>query len=351
MEQEKAIKLQKLLTFLVLLLMVVATILGGLFVNDVQARGSNPNTVSMYKLKKTYAFPEWTSLPLILNIVFGFIGIHTGNREMLTIKLVFDVLQIGCRILMIGFLVAFIIPPYMNCAVSKDVDQHQSLPLGTVIVKHNTKDRSIHAKKVLQSFSQVVHNTSSISNIFPDVYNNGIVINDNYPLSEKRRNEVKNNIASHKQNVRALAANKTLDFQKKHENIKSVVQGIHHNNHNQKITEDTSNTIVNNNNTTQQQHRQYQQENWFEVKCIPRARKRVQFELDLLLVLAIVESLLVVVMFISTIVFCLDFTRNCCCYPEQPNNSWYLDRPDTGVVDKRLIRYNPVPLKDFGTND
>ena len=62
-------------------------------------------------------------------------------------------------------------------------------------------------------------------------------------------------------------------------------------------------TIVNSNNTTQQlQHREYQQENWFEVQYIPRVRKRVRFEFDLPLLLAIVESFLLFVMFIFTIV-------------------------------------------------
>ena len=235
MEQEKAIKIYKILAFLVLLLMVTATILGGIFVNNIQAKDADPQTISMYRLKKEYAFPEWTSLPLILNIVFGFIATHTGNREILNIKMGFDILQIVFRVLLIGFLAGIVIPPYLNCLTTKE--------------------------------SHFLHHLDGFS-----VIDNG--------------------------------------------------------------------NSTNNSATT-----------WFEVHCLPSTIARVRVELDLLLVLIIVETLLLIVLFISAIIFCLDFKRNCCCFAEEEHNSWYFDRAGTGVVDKRLVRYNPIPLKEFGNNE
>ena len=237
MKQEKAIRIYKILTFLILLLMVTATILGGVFVNNIHAKDANPATISMYKLKKKYAFPEWTSLPLMLNIVFGFIAAHTGNREVSSIKIAFDIFEIVIRILMIAILAGFVIPPYVNCLTSK-----------------------------------MIHFDTDIS-----------------PAS--------------------------------------IVNSI-----NSTTTTTTTSTS----------------DSLFNVDCFPSSITRDRLELDLLLVLIIVELLLIVVLSMSVFVFMLDFRKNCCCCDEDECNSWYFDRAGTGVVDKRLIRYDPVPLKDFG---
>ena len=243
MKQKKAIKIYKTLTFLVLLLMVTATILGGVFVNNIQAKNANPDTISMYKLKKKYAFPEWTSLPLILNIVFGFIATHTGNREVLNIKIAFDVFEIIIRILMIVILAGFVIPPYVDCLTSKMSRFNTDMSPSSMVNSINS--------------TTIITKTTTISS--PD--------------------------------------------------------------------------------------------SLFKVDCFPSNIERDRLELDLLLVLVIVELLLLVVLSISVFVFLLDFKRNCCCYEEDDCNSWYFDRAGTGVIDKRMIRYNPVPLKDFGTSD
>uniref|UniRef100_A0A7M5V2T3 Uncharacterized protein n=1 Tax=Clytia hemisphaerica TaxID=252671 RepID=A0A7M5V2T3_9CNID len=238
MEESLMNTVQKVVTFLTLLLVVLNTVLGGLYVNDIQAKHADPQSISMFFLKQDYAFPEWTSLPLIINIVLGFIAIYTGNKIMYSMKFGFDFFQIFCRLAMINIYVLLMIPPYEEC-----------------LIEHST------------NLGGVQH--------FED-YDNLATFND------------------------GLAANVTSGY--------------------------------------------------FDVRCSLETLPRIRMEMNLLVVLLVAEVLLLILLSVNVVSFAVDCKRNCCCCSTEEGgrdkNSWYFDRNGAGV-DKRLIRYDAVPLKDL----
>ena len=250
MEESLLNTVQKVTTFLILLFVILTTVLSGLYVNDIQAKHADPQSISMYSLKRDYAFPEWTSLPLIVNIVLGFIAVYTGNPIILSMKFGFDFFQIFCRLVMINVYVLLMIPPYEKC-----------------LIEHSSNLEGVQHFEGVQYFEDY----NSL-----EAYNDG------------------------------LAANGTSGY--------------------------------------------------FDVRCFPETLARVRFEINLLLVLLVAEVLLLVLLSIILVAFTLDCKRNCCCCSSEDgdgrrdNNSWYFDRSGQGV-DKRLIHYDAVPLKDLNEHE
>ena len=106
---------QNFITTLLLAWMFLASLAGGFYVSDVVVNGSLQK-VSMYKLKKIFLFPAWTSLTLVFNILLGYVGICTKKRVFISIKLGLDMLNILFRGGMIYLLGWIYLSAYGDCA-------------------------------------------------------------------------------------------------------------------------------------------------------------------------------------------------------------------------------------------
>ena len=108
---EGTIKFYKVSTHLLVACMVISTICGAIIVSD---SGDGKYELS-YAFKNTLGIPAWTSLPLIVSIVLGYLSVFLKSRRILAGKLAADVINIFARLLFILFASIFLMTGLHSC--------------------------------------------------------------------------------------------------------------------------------------------------------------------------------------------------------------------------------------------
>ena len=108
----------KFTTFILLGCMLGATLCGCIFISDAgKASRVSDGGINFPSLKRL-GYPAWTSLPLTLSIVFGFLLLKYKSYKLLAVKVFVDVINIILRVMMLVY-TEIIITDLRKC-ITKD---------------------------------------------------------------------------------------------------------------------------------------------------------------------------------------------------------------------------------------
>jgi len=139
--ETKTWKAQRILSHLLLSFVLVSTIAGSVYISDANS-GKYGIT---WKGAKKIGITAWTSLPLLVNIVLGYVAITKKDRLYLSIKLGFDVFQILGQIVKIAIFGLLFVTSLGHCARQNPTSDSRHSPaaddFGDIVCSTETIDR------------------------------------------------------------------------------------------------------------------------------------------------------------------------------------------------------------------
>ena len=117
---KRTLQFYKITTHLVLTCMIISTICGIIIVTD----SGNSRYELSYAFKNNLKIPAWTSLPLIVSVILGYLSVFLKNRKILIGKLIADIINILARLLFIILFSLFLITGLHACIRKQTLPDH-----------------------------------------------------------------------------------------------------------------------------------------------------------------------------------------------------------------------------------